>query len=84
MNINSIRNKFELLCKPVKDNMDVLIISETKTDGSCPRANFVKTVLALHIDLILMQMVVGIMLDAPLGGLYVELNLFNCLILVLF
>ena len=55
---NSIRNKFDLLGKPVEDNIYVLMISETKIDDSCPIANFVKIVLTPHIDLIVMQMVV--------------------------
>lgn len=34
MNINSIRNKFDLLAHHVKGNIDVLKISETKIDES--------------------------------------------------
>ena len=36
LNINSIRNKFELLCEQV----DVLMVSETKIDDSFPIGNF--------------------------------------------
>ena len=34
ININSIRNKFELLFSLVSNNIDVLLISETKTDNT--------------------------------------------------
>ena len=34
ININSFRNKFELLVDQIKGNIDVLIISETKVDDS--------------------------------------------------
>ena len=40
LNINSIRNKFEELISQVKDTVDVLMISETKIDGSFLIANF--------------------------------------------
>ena len=33
-NINSLRNKFDLLADQIKDNVDVLAISETKLDYS--------------------------------------------------
>ena len=34
LNINSIRNKFELLSQQIKGNVDGLMISETKIDDS--------------------------------------------------
>ena len=34
MNINSIRNKFELLSDEVRDNADVLMVPKTKIDNS--------------------------------------------------
>ena len=40
LNINSIRNKSEELISQVKGTVDVLMISETKIDGSFPIANF--------------------------------------------
>ena len=43
LNINSIRNKFDSLNEIIKDNIDVLLISETKIDSSFPTAQF-------HID----------------------------------
>ena len=32
--INSIRNKFEMLSNSIKDNLDILIISETKFEST--------------------------------------------------
>ena len=40
LNINSIRNKFDSLNEIIKDNIGVLLISETKTDSSFPTAQF--------------------------------------------
>ena len=40
LNINSIRNKFELLSEQVRGNVDVLMASETKIDDSFPTGNF--------------------------------------------
>ena len=34
LNINSLKNKFDFLKEIVKDNVDILIISETKIDSS--------------------------------------------------
>ena len=39
-NINSLRNKFELLTEMVRDKVDLLMISETKLDSSFPNAQF--------------------------------------------
>ena len=36
LNINSIRNKFDSLADIIKDNIDILMISETKVDDSFP------------------------------------------------
>ena len=41
ININSLRNKFELLVDQVKGNIDVLMISETNIGDSFPLGNFV-------------------------------------------
>ena len=35
-NINSIRNKFDMLSSMVKDNIDILMVSETNLDSSFP------------------------------------------------
>ena len=40
ININSKRNKFELLFSLVSNNIDVLVISETKTDDTFPVSPF--------------------------------------------
>ena len=40
MNINSLRNKFDLLANKVIENIDALVKSETKLDGSFPIKQF--------------------------------------------
>ena len=40
LNINSIRNKFNFVIKDISNNVDFLLISETKTDGSFPKSQF--------------------------------------------
>ena len=40
LNINSVRNKFELLINIIKDIIDILMISETKLDSSFPKGQF--------------------------------------------
>ena len=40
LNINSIRNKFDQLKLLVKDNIDILVIQETKIDDTFPVAEF--------------------------------------------
>ena len=34
LNINSLRNKFDLLSEQVKGSIDILMVPETKFDGS--------------------------------------------------
>ena len=41
ININSIRNKIELLPEAVLGNIDILMVSETKIDMSFPTSQFV-------------------------------------------
>ena len=41
ININSIRNKFNLMTDSVKDNIDILMISETKLYDSVPANQFI-------------------------------------------
>ena len=36
LNINSIRNKFEMLSDQIKGNIEVLLVSETKIDEVFP------------------------------------------------
>ena len=40
ININSIRNKFESLLKYVGNNLDILIVLETKIDITSPESQF--------------------------------------------
>ena len=40
LNINSIRNKFDLLDPAVAGNLDILLITETKIDSFFPEAQF--------------------------------------------
>ena len=40
INVNSIRNKFEALVNGVRGNVDILMISKTKTDDSFPPTQF--------------------------------------------
>ena len=40
LNINAIRNKFDLLTEQVSGNIDLLMISETKIDESFAVVNF--------------------------------------------
>ena len=40
LNINSIRNKFDSLADIIKDNIDILMISETKVEDSFPDGQF--------------------------------------------
>ena len=43
ININSIRNKFDLLMNIIKNEIDILMISETKIDSSFPISQFTMT-----------------------------------------
>ena len=36
LNINSLRNKFDLITYQIKGNIDILMITETKLDESFP------------------------------------------------
>ena len=40
ININSLRNKFESLKEIINENIDILVVSETKLDNSYPDAQF--------------------------------------------
>ena len=40
LNINSLRNKFDLLVEILHSNVNILLISKTKTDSSFPTAQF--------------------------------------------
>ena len=43
INVNSIRNKFDLLMNIVKNEIDILMVWETKTDNSFPISQFTMT-----------------------------------------
>ena len=40
LNINPLRNKFDSLVRMLHNNLDILLISETKIDSSFPTAQF--------------------------------------------
>ena len=40
LNVNALRNKFESLTHQIKDDIDILMISETKVDESFPASQF--------------------------------------------
>ena len=40
LHINSIRNKFEFLKETVGENIDILLVSESKIDGTFPIDQF--------------------------------------------
>ena len=43
LNINSLRNKFEILKETITNKVNILLISKTKLDSSCSLSQF-------HID----------------------------------
>ena len=51
-NTNSIRNKFEPLVRFIKNNLDILMISETKIDDTFPDSQFLIEVFQYLTDLI--------------------------------
>ena len=94
LNINAIRNKFQLLSQQVKQNIDVLTISETKVDDSFPIRNFLINSFSTPYRSDRDSKGGGIMLfvrknipskllaieSKPIESLYVELNLRKWLI----
>ena len=89
MNINSLRNKFELLVDQVKENIDVLMTSETKFDDSFPFGNFLiggfskpyrldRNSLGGGILLYVREEIpINVIETKPIEGFYVEINLRN-------
>ena len=89
ININSIRNKFEMLSNSIKGNLDILMISETKLDSTFPSNQFTIEGYAASIRFDRNDRAGGILLyiweDIPtrllttltkdFEGLFVELNL---------
>ena len=49
-NINSLRNKFEMLQEVIGNNIDVLLISETELDASFPSSQFILDGFTPHMD----------------------------------
>ena len=41
ININSIRNQFQILTSDINNKIDILMISETKLDNSFPNGEFI-------------------------------------------
>ena len=91
LNINSIRNKFEMLSDQIKGNIDVLLVLETKIDDSFPNGNFLidgfSTLYRLDrnsngggLMLFVREDIPSNLIEAeakPIEGFYVELNLRN-------
>ena len=91
ININALRNKFELLVDQVKGNINVLMISETKIDDSFSLGNFLIDGFSKPYRLDHDSLGGGILLcvrediptnlleveTKPIGGFYVEANLRN-------
>ena len=73
LNINFIRNKFELLSVQIKGSVDVLMISETKIDDSFLVGQFlIDGFCAPYSSAHLITGDIN-----PIGSVYVELNLRN-------
>ena len=53
LNVNSIRNKFEMLTSLIKNEIDILLLSETKIDETIPLEQFFISVFAkpLRLDM---------------------------------
>ena len=91
ININSLRNQFELLVDQVKGDIDVLMIPETKIDDSFSLGNFLigdfskpyrlnRDSLGGGIWLYVREDIPSNLLEVetkPIEGFYVEINLHN-------
>ena len=62
LNINSIRNKFEMLTSLIRNEIYVLLLSETKIDETCPSEQFLNSGFAKSLRLGRNCRVGGIML----------------------
>ena len=70
LNINSLRNKFDLLSEQVKRSVDILMVSETKLDDSFPKGQFLTE--GFHSPAKLLSY------DFPCAeNFFVEINLYN-------
>ena len=52
LNVNSLRNKLEFLKEQIWDNIDILMISETKIDASFPMGQFLLNGCSTHFRLV--------------------------------
>ena len=91
ININSLRNKFELLVDQIKGNINVVVISEIKIDDSFPLENVPAGGFCKPYRLHRVSLGGGILLyvrediptnlfeveTKPIEGFYVEINLRN-------
>ena len=91
ININSLRNMFELFVDQVKGKIDVLMISETKIDVTFPLGNFLIDGFSKPYRLDRDSLGGGMLLyvrediptnlieveTKPIEGFYVEINLLN-------
>ena len=91
LNINSLRNKFEMLSDQIKGNIDVLPVSATKIDDSFPIGNLLIDGFSTPYRLDRNSNGHGLMLfvredipsnlveaePKPIEGFYIELNLRN-------
>ena len=91
LNINSLRNKFDLLNFQIKDNVDILMLSETKVDESFPNSQFLingfstpyrfdRNARGGGIFLYIREDIPSRLLSSetsPIEGFFVELNLRN-------
>ena len=87
ININSIRNKFETLVSFINNNLDILMISETKIDDTFPDSQFLIEGFSVHFRLDRTAKGGGILLyirgdipkkvtfDESLEGFFIEINL---------
>ena len=79
LNVNSLRNKLEFLKEQIQDNIDILMISETKIDASFPIGQFLLNSYSTPFRLDRNTYGEGILLyvreDIPLKLLLVEENL---------
>ena len=91
LNINSLRNKFDILQEQVKDNIDILMVSETKLDESFPIGQFLISGFSTPFRLDRNSNGGGILMyiredipskllsieNAPIEGFFIEINLRN-------
>ena len=79
ININSIRNKFEPLNLIIKDNLDILVITESKLDESFPSMQFAIGGVAIYVreDIPCRELTNHLKINNPADfeGIFLEINL---------